>query len=65
MLINPIQFQKGLSLANFLQKYGREEQCEAALESACWSNGFVVLAAGTLMEHGRVIPPKGNAGTEI
>ena len=32
MSINPIQFQKGLSLANSLQAYGREEQCEAAGE---------------------------------
>jgi transposase-like protein len=40
MSINPIQFQKGLSLAEFLQAYGREEQCEAALTKARWPNGF-------------------------
>ena len=40
MSINPIQFQKGLSLAEFLQQYGQEEQCEAALEKARWPNAF-------------------------
>jgi hypothetical protein len=40
MSINPIQFQKGLSLAEFLQQYSREEQCEAALAKARWPNGF-------------------------
>jgi len=40
MSINPIQFQKGLSLAEFMQQYGREEQCEAALAKARWPDGF-------------------------
>ena len=34
MAINGIQFQKGLSLAAFLQEYGTEEQCEAAFIKA-------------------------------
>jgi hypothetical protein len=31
---NAIQFQKGLSLPEFLRLYGTEEHCEAALEKA-------------------------------
>ena len=37
---NAIQFQKGLSLPEFLGLYGTEEQCEAALEKARWPDGF-------------------------
>ena len=40
MSINPIQFQKGLSLDAFLRQYGQEAQCEAALERARWPQGF-------------------------
>ena len=36
MAINGIQFQKGLSLMDFLADYGTEEQCEAALLKARW-----------------------------
>lgn len=31
MARNPIRFQKGMSLKELNQKYGTEEQCEAAL----------------------------------
>ena len=37
---NKIQFQKGLSLNQFLARYGDEQQCEAALEDARWPEGF-------------------------
>lgn len=37
---NSIQFQKGLSLPEFLHLYGSEEQCEAALEKVRWPAGF-------------------------
>lgn len=40
MAINPIQFQKGLSLTKFLADYGSEVQCEAALIRARWPGGF-------------------------
>lgn len=40
MAINEIQFQKGLSLAQFMKEYGTEEQCEAALVKARWHGGF-------------------------
>jgi len=38
--MNRIQFQKGMSLNQFLAKYGVEQQCEAALEDARWPEGF-------------------------
>ncbi|NOU23331.1 MAG: IS1595 family transposase [Methyloglobulus sp.] len=41
MSINRIQFQHGLSLPEFLKRYGTETQCEAALEEARWPEGFV------------------------
>jgi len=40
MVRSAIQFQKGLSLRQFLRLYGTEEQCEAALEKARWPDGF-------------------------
>lgn len=38
---NLIQFQSGLSLPEFLKQYGSQQQCEVALESSRWPNGFV------------------------
>lgn len=46
MAINGIQFQKGLSLAAFLQGYGTEAQCEAAFIQARWPDGFVCPCCG-------------------
>jgi transposase-like protein len=40
MARNCIQFQKGLSFPRFNALYGTEEQCEAALESMRWPDGF-------------------------
>jgi len=40
MPINHIQFQPGLSLPEFLEQFGTETQCEAALEKARWPDGF-------------------------
>lgn len=48
-----IQFQKGLSLPEFLRLYGSEEQCEAALEKARWPDGFRCPRCGS-HEHGLV-----------
>lgn len=36
---NLIQFQKGMSLAEFIQRYGREAQCEAAVFKLRWPQG--------------------------
>lgn len=38
---NLIQFQSGLSLPEFLKQYGSLSQCESALESSRWPQGFV------------------------
>jgi transposase-like protein len=43
---NPIQFQPGMSLDAFLEQYGTEAQCEAALEHARWPDGFVCPNCG-------------------
>ncbi len=40
MAMSRIQFQAGLSLIEFIQLYGTEENCEAALEQARWPDGF-------------------------
>jgi transposase-like protein len=40
MAINHIQFQPGLSLIEFQQQFGTEDQCRKALERARWPNGF-------------------------
>jgi len=38
--MNRIQFQPGLSMPEFLKRYGTEAQCAAALEQARWPSGF-------------------------
>lgn len=43
---NPIQFQHGMSLNEFIDQYGSEEQCEAALLRARWPGGFVCPECG-------------------
>ncbi len=37
---NRVQFQKGMSLAEFVQRFGTEEQCEDALFEWRWPQGF-------------------------
>jgi predicted RNA-binding Zn-ribbon protein involved in translation (DUF1610 family) len=51
--MNRIQFQSGMSLSQFLELYGTEEQCEAALEQSRWANGFRCPRCGE-QEHGLV-----------
>ena len=53
MPMNRIQFQPGMSLSQFLELYGTEEQCEAALEQTRWPNGFRCPRCGE-QEHGLV-----------
>lgn len=47
MKMNRIQFQKGLSLNQFLAQYGSEQQCESAIESARWPHGFICPKCGS------------------
>lgn len=46
MAMNRVQFQAGLSMPEFLQRYGTEAQCRAALQAARWPSGFVCPACG-------------------
>lgn len=46
MARNRLQFQKGLSLTEFTEAYGTEEQCEAALKAWRWPDGFVCPHCG-------------------
>jgi transposase-like protein len=43
---NSIQLQKGLSLTAFLERYGTEAKCEAAVMAWRWPNGFVCPHCG-------------------
>ena len=40
MAKNAIQFQKGLSLPKFIEKYGTEAACREALFKLRWPEGF-------------------------
>jgi transposase-like protein len=58
MAINQVQFQKGLSMAEFMNLYGTVEQCHAALVVSRWPNGFVCpncakSAHSTFVRNGR------------
>ena len=46
MGINKVQFQKGLSMTQFMEQYGTEEQCHAAVVALRWPNGFVCPDCG-------------------
>jgi len=46
MAKNKVQFQKGLSLSDFLSRYGSEEQCFNAFVQWRWPGGFVCPACG-------------------
>jgi transposase-like protein len=39
--MNRVQFQSGLSLTQFMERYATEAQCEVALEKCRWRDGFV------------------------
>lgn len=41
MVRNPVQFQPGLSLRAFLDRYGTEAQCRDALFDRRWPQGFI------------------------
>jgi ribosomal protein L37AE/L43A len=46
MGINKVQFQKGLSMAQFMERYGTEEKCHAAAVALRWPDGFVCPECG-------------------
>ena len=47
MAMNKVQFQKGLSMAEFMERYGSVEQCEQALMSWRWPQGFACPACAS------------------
>ena len=51
--MNRIQFQPGMSLSQFLELYGTEEQRVAALEKTRWPDGFRCPRCGE-QKHGLV-----------
>ena len=44
MPMNRVQFQKGLSLGEFMERYGTEEGCERELQEQRWPEGFACPA---------------------
>ena len=46
MKMNRIQFQPGLSMPEFFERYGTEVQCQAALQAARWPDGFACPRCG-------------------
>jgi ribosomal protein L37AE/L43A len=46
MAMNRVQFQAGLSMTEFLNRYSSEEQCEASLVASRWPQGFACPACG-------------------
>ena len=46
MAMNRVQFQKGLSISEFLKQSWRVEQCHAALLASRWPEGFVCPHCG-------------------
>ena len=46
MAMNRVQFQPGLSMAEFMDRYGSDDNCEAALIESRWPKGFVCPSCG-------------------
>ena len=46
MKMNRVQFQPGLSMAEFMDRYGSDDKCEAALIASRWPKGFSCPACG-------------------
>jgi transposase-like protein len=46
MAMNRVQFQKGLSMSEFLKQYGTAEQCHTALVASRWPEGFICPHCG-------------------
>lgn len=46
MAMNRVQFQSGLSMLEFMELYGTQEQCEAAICASRWPDGFACPRCG-------------------
>ena len=60
MAMNRVQFQPGLSLPAFLELFGAERQCEAALEKTRWPEGVYLTS---IKQSGQVVLVSGLAQT--
>jgi DNA-directed RNA polymerase subunit RPC12/RpoP len=47
MPMNRVQFQKGMSLGEFIARYGTQEACERELEAMRWPRGFACPSCGS------------------
>lgn len=58
MAMNRVQFQKGLSMTEFIKQYGTQSKCEKILEKMRWPQGFVCPKCESqshcIVWHGRV-----------
>src|SRR5918996_5100112 len=54
MAMNRVEFQRGLSMAEFVERYGSEDRCEAALIASRWPRGFACPACGS-GDHGSFV----------
>lgn len=56
MPMDRVQFQPGMSLPEFLERYGTEEQCTVELAALRWPDGFrcprCASAAHYVADHG-------------
>lgn len=56
--MNKVQFQAGMSLGQFLHRYGDEAKCEDAVEKQRWPKGYARAGCGHhghyVARHGRV-----------
>ncbi len=46
MTTNRVQFHVGLSMAEFMDRYGSDEKCETALIASRWPSGIACPACG-------------------
>lgn len=46
MAMNRVQFQPGLSMAEFMDRYGTDSQCETELAAMRWPSGFACPVCG-------------------
>jgi ISXO2-like transposase domain/Transposase zinc-ribbon domain len=59
MAMNRVQFQRGLSMSEFMDQYGSEEQCEDAVYASRWPQGYACprcssAEASTFRREGRL-----------
>ena len=59
MAMNRVQFQPGLSMAEFMDRYGSEASCEAALIDSRWPMGFACPSCGGRPQ--QLVPTRGAA----